>query len=461
MKKILASLLLTARSSTLAAPTITQLLLVNGNTGETQPADGATLPAKTLCHIRAQVNAETNSVAFQFSPGTRHVKDVSGGIAQSAGGPGLVGQHNVAAIPYAARRGTGAEGPQVTATYTIAASGSPSFRRSARPTQALTSTPTPTVTPTRSNFRVAAQSGGIADKYPGDEGIEKDLDVLMADDFESYESASELPGPKWSGATTRQGNLRIATEPINVYAGKKALEMKLPISTSETLNTLAKRFDTADEQPVLYIRTYTKFDPGFDVKTSSHNGIRISAHYPGGSGIQSPADGSGWFAFSCQNNQARVVPHYPNEQQPGYGEIYAYWPKQKSAYGDHWYPDGWVKPGGNSLWLRYPSQYPDFKVMPNWQAPRGEWFCYELMVKANTIGKNDGEVAFWVNGKLTGRFPNLFLRSLDSIKIDYARLTLHAANNRDRVQYKWYDNVVIAKKYIGPMKPKPSPMPSP
>ena len=316
--------------------------------------------------------------------------------------------------------------------------------------------PARTVTPS-SHLALASPSGGIAEKYPGDEGIEKDPDVLVAEDFESYESASDLRGSRWTGATTASGNLRIANEPGNFYAGKKALEMRLPISATETLNTLGKHFDAANEQAVLYIRTYTKFDAGFDVRTSSHNGIKISAHHPGGSGTNPPPDGSGWFTFSCQNNMARGVPHYPNEQQPGYGQIYAYWPKQKSRYGDHWYPDGWVKPGGNSLWLRHQDQYPDFKVMPNWQAPRGEWFCYELMVKANTIGKNDGEVAFWVDGKLTGRFPNLFLRSLDSIKIDHVRLVLHAVNNRYRVQYKWYDNVVIAKSYIGPMKPKPNP----
>ena len=138
------------------------------------------------------------------------------------------------------------------------------------------------------------------------------------------------------------------------------------------------------------------------------------------------------------------------EHQPGYSEFYVYWPNQRSKYGDHWHPDGRVIPGGIGDWLLYPNQYPDFKAMPNWQPERGKWYCIESMVKANTIGKRDGEAAFWVNGVLKARFPDLFLRSIDTLKIDDVELRQHALHS-ERVNKKWYDNVVIAKQYIGPM----------
>jgi hypothetical protein len=294
----------------------------------------------------------------------------------------------------------------------------------------------------------ASAQVGIASHYPGDRGINYDADVLFADDFESYTSPAQLTS-KWSGAGPQQ-NLRIATEPGNYYADGKALEMKLPISSSEVLDHCYKVINPA--QNVIFFRAYTKFDDNFSITTSSHNGLRVSARYPGGAGVAPPQDGSGWFMFSLQNNKARGTRHYPNELQPGYGQIYAYWPKQRDNYGDHWFSDGWVRPGGNGLWLLSPVQYPDFQPMPVWQPQGGKWYCYELMVKANTIGRADGEVAFWIDGKLSGRFPDLFLRSLDSIKIDYARLTLHALHS-EQVNKKWYDNVVIAKKYIGPMTP--------
>ena len=72
------------------------------------------------------------------------------------------------------------------------------------------------------------------------------------------------------------------------------------------------------------------------------------------------------------------------------------------------------------------------------------------MVKANTPGKNDGEVAYWIDGQPRGRFPDLVLRSTDLLKMDEAKIGLQA-NRSDRVNKKWYDNVVLARQYIGPM----------
>ena len=284
---------------------------------------------------------------------------------------------------------------------------------------------------------------GIASRYPNDVGIENDPDVILFDGFESYTSPSQL-FTKWDQAG-RQANLRIATEPGNCVGGHKSLEMKLPISANETSNGVAKRL--SPEEPVLFIRAYTKFDPGFDVRGSSHNGLRISGHYPG-PGHPPPPDGTGFFLFTVQNHKAGNG--RGGEVQPGYGAVYSYWPHQRSNYGDHWYPDGWVIPGGWGLWIIYPNQYPDFSALSNWQPQRGIWYCYELMVKTNTIGRNDGVVAYWIDGNLAGYFPDLFIRSIDSLKIDFATLNLHATSSA-RVNKKWYDNVVIARSYIGPI----------
>ncbi len=115
------------------------------------------------------------------------------------------------------------------------------------------------------------------------------------------------------------------------------------------------------------------------------------------------------FFFSCLQNSFSAQ---PGEVAPGYTELYVYWPKQRSRFGDHWYPDGTVIPwipstGTQGDWQVYPSQYPDFKPHPQFIPQRDRWYCYELMVKANTPGKNDGEVKFWIDGKVAGDFPNL------------------------------------------------------
>ena len=112
--------------------------------------------------------------------------------------------------------------------------------------------------------------------------------------------------------------------------------------------------------------------------------------------------------------------------------------------------DGWVSPGGWGLWVLYPNQYPDFHAIPNWQPVRGVWHCYEFMVSVNSLGSHNGVVAYWIDGNLAGYFPDLFIRSINSLKINDAGLRLHALWS-SRVNKKWYDNVVIARSYIGPI----------
>jgi hypothetical protein len=131
---------------------------------------------------------------------------------------------------------------------------------------------------------------GIASRYPNDVGIENDPNVILFDGFESYTSPSQLKS-KWNQAGP-QANLRIATEPGNYVGGHKSLEMTLPISQNETVDSVLKRL--TPEENVLYIRAYEKFDPGFSVTSSGHNGLRIGGHYPG-PGRRPPPDGTGFF----------------------------------------------------------------------------------------------------------------------------------------------------------------------
>ena len=300
---------------------------------------------------------------------------------------------------------------------------------------------------------------GIAARYPEDKNIASDPAVIFADDFESYTSPSQLT-TKWNGAYQLQ-NIRIATEAGNVFSGGKSLEFSLPISTTEVSNSLKKRL--SPEQDTVFLRAYTKFDAGYSVNTSNHNGLRLSAKYPG-PGIIPPADGTGFFLFLLQNNIEGSP--LPGETAPGYSHLYVYWPGQRSSFGDHWYPDGMVKPvvsgiGNLGEWLAFPNQYPDFKPMPDFLPERNRWYCYELMVRANTPGQRDGEVKYWIDGNLVSDFPNLNIRSVSTLKMDEAHIGLHAMHS-ERVNKKWYDNVVIATKYIGPMassSPAPSPTP--
>ena len=72
--------------------------------------------------------------------------------------------------------------------------------------------------------------------------------------------------------------MRIATETGKVFSGKRAIEMSLPVSTVEELSALIKVLSPT--QDTVFMRAYHKFDSGYQVNTSNHNGVLISANSP-------------------------------------------------------------------------------------------------------------------------------------------------------------------------------------
>ena len=282
---------------------------------------------------------------------------------------------------------------------------------------------------------------GIAARHPGDVGIAGDTAVIYADDFESYASAAGLTA-NWNGGVYH--DVRIATESGHVFAGAKSVEFRLPQQTMEWSNTVARDLDRNHELTTLFLRSYTKFDTTFNISGSCHNGIGMSAHYfindqatPG-----VPADGYNKFLAEFESWRGDST-----EPNPGNLNVYIYHPAQRSQWGDHFFPDGTVLP-----WTYLPGDFgTGFISRSNIVCKLGQWYCCELMVKANTIGVKDGRIACWLDGKLIADFQNLELRKADSLKINRFNLSLHAGSNPKRETFKWYDNVVAAKSYIGPM----------
>lgn len=288
---------------------------------------------------------------------------------------------------------------------------------------------------------------GIAARYPGDTGIASDSAVVFADDFESYSSASGLTsGGRWNNFY-QQTNTRISTAAGTFFAGAKALELTMPQTGSEVANAVVK--DLAVEQDVLFVRAYTKFEAGFDGTTEGHNGIRISGNYPGPGNIP---NGSNFFLYMVENSV------YYGEAYPGPLNVYAYHPEQRHQWGDHFYPTGKVIPFDAT-----PGNFGStFVSRPNFTPQTDRWYSYELMVKLNTPGQRDGRVAVWIDGTIVADFPNLRMRDTLSVKIDQVQLELHGKNNPSRADRKWYDNLVVARSYIGPMSASAAaPLPAP
>lgn len=283
---------------------------------------------------------------------------------------------------------------------------------------------------------------GIASKYPGDVGIQNDPAVIFADRFEDYSVADDL-SQKWD-AFYQVNQIRIATEPENVFSGSKALEFTVPQMQNELSNATDKVL--TEERDFLYLRYYSKFQPPYDVVGSSHNGSMISAHYfiNGMATPGIPANGINKFLANLENWRGDA-----QTPSPGDLNIYIYHPEQRSMWGDHFFPDGTVLPNSSM-----PGDFgPSFVPRPNIIPELDTWYCYEYLLKANTPGRRDGRITFWFNGELAADFQNLRLRDVPELKIDRFGLSFHIGSNPAGETKKWYDNVVAATAYIGPMAP--------
>lgn len=281
---------------------------------------------------------------------------------------------------------------------------------------------------------------GIAAKFPGDVGIEGHPDVIFADDFESYVQPADLE-KRWDAVYQMQ-EIRFATEPANVYFGKQSLEFTVPQQNNELSNATDKVL--AQERDVLFLRYYSKFQPPYDVVGSSHNGSSISAHYfnNGQATPGIPADGMNKFLVNLENWRGEAA-----TPSPGHLNVYVYHPEQRSQWGDHFFPDGTVTPYSPT-----PFDFgPEFVNRPMVLTEFDKWYCYEYMVKANTPGMRDGRITFWVDGVIAADFQNLRFRDIASLKIDRFGLSFHIGSNPAGETKKWYDNVVAATSYIGPL----------
>ncbi|NQU06856.1 MAG: T9SS type A sorting domain-containing protein [Calditrichaeota bacterium] len=112
---------------------------------------------------------------------------------------------------------------------------------------------------------------------------------------------------------------------------------------------------------------------------------------------------------------------------------------------------------------------------PN-QIKRGEWLCIEQMIKCNIpVDSYSGEQAFWINGELilhlgegfpngnwiwnqfhlnpdSAAFEGFQWRNDEDLNINYLWLQYYMQEgNRGQRDTCWFDDIVVATEYIGPL----------
>lgn len=273
---------------------------------------------------------------------------------------------------------------------------------------------------------------GVASRYAGDANIQNDPAVLFFEGFDSYTANSQLTSSgNWSNFFQ---NSNILLDTTQYTGGTKSLRLRMPSTASEVSNAIVKPVSPARD--TLFLRAYTRFAPSYAGVNSAHNGLSISANY---SGPGRRPNGRDFMLVHLQQVNY-------GEGEPGKTHVYVYHPEQGDSYGENWYPSGRTTNGSGPAGGFGASFVKRAETIP----PRGQWVCFELMVQLNTVGQRDGRVAVWQDGALIADWQNIRFRDSTSVNLDEITVQ-NGGQGSTQINDKWYDNVVIATSYIGPI----------
>ncbi len=297
-------------------------------------------------------------------------------------------------------------------------------------------------------------NNGIAARYPADEGIERDPSVIFVEKFD--EGSLEAMLKRWEDVRGK-GIMSFSSD---VHEGS-ADPTSLLITHKGGQGTgahLYRRLLPGYKR--VFARFYVKFAP--DCAPIHHLGTNLGGYNPptrwpqGRAGIRPRGD---------ERFTTGVEPFGKSWQW----DFYTYW------QGMHVHGDGryWGTPFMAGVEKR--------------KVERGKWICVEMMVKMNEpVNESNGEQAFWIDGKLwrvdgqvvshigkgvpKGRwtggwwhpdaasrraFEGFKWRNVEDLAVNYVWTSLYITDAPDgHISKVWFDNIVIARDYIGPIRPR-------
>jgi len=276
----------------------------------------------------------------------------------------------------------------------------------------------------RASDSALPQGEGFAATFSFDHGIAESPHVIFSDDFESGSLESV-----WD--SVRNGDTVLSLQgPGAGPVGERSLRVEARLGR-DTGGGVTQWFEPTE---VVFVRFYTRFDASCDyvhhfVTLRANRGSSGAEKWSGFGGAGNKPDGRDRFSTALEpwGNWGR----YP---APGRWNFYSYWSEMSAA------PDGnfW----GNS-----------FRPDNTSNIPKSKWICCEFMLKENTPGKRDGEQAFWIDGVLLGHWKGFNWRDSEELRANALTLESYVTDRwtDNPINIVWFDNVVIAKQYIGPV----------
>lgn len=267
---------------------------------------------------------------------------------------------------------------------------------------------------------------GIAERYPRDQNIASDSQVIMASSFGKDDWKAS-----WK-RLTRDGFYEVVHEdPENGFVPFDGPALKTTLKQGEnTALNLAYQFaEQAGEEPEeIYFRYYLRFGEDWSPDVDGGKLPGIAGTYGKGGWGMRRADGSNGWSVRGAFSRMTVSPAGGTVTPIG---SYVYHADMKGHTGNIW---GW-------------NQGPTGLLRNN------KWYAIEQHVKLNTPGQNDGEFRAWIDGQLAYERSGLRFRDVDDIKIENIWMNVYHGGqaNSPRDMSLYIDNVVIARRYIGPM----------
>lgn len=325
---------------------------------------------------------------------------------------------------------------------------------------------------------IAEGHAGIAARYPGDVGIENDPDVVFV---ESFEGTVDEICRRWESVGGKP-ILSKSDEAVPGSGGEQSLLLTRVAGGTEGYMDGGNFYRRIRNErggfgyDQLFFRFYMKFNR--EHAPIHHYGSGLVGFHPPTSWPQGRA------GLRPVGDERWTTQVEPGDLSSWY--FYTYWQGMGGSppRGQTW---------GNTFEIGVPPR----------TVAKDQWLCLEVMVKMNDVGDTNGEQAYWLDGKLSrnadgqvtsylgkgfpsagtwtydkfkpyasergiawsdqqsrgvpvegGRpFPGFAWRNTPELNVNAIWLYRYMSQPEQGTSKVWWDHLVVAKKYIGPLTP--------
>lgn len=274
---------------------------------------------------------------------------------------------------------------------------------------------------------VTDSQSGLAAQYVNDRAISSDPDVFFASGFDERNWREG-----WS-TYGRSSVIEVVSEDVrNRFVPHQDRALRVSLIPKQNLG-LDLRYDFAKidgfEPEEAYMRYYLRFGDNWNPMREGGKLPGFAGTYNRGGWGMRKADGkNGWSARGAFFSNGAY-----QDEMKGFTAIgsYVYHMDIENASSVN---IGWG-------------------LGPTGRLRKNQWYSVEQYVKLNVPGKKNGILRAWIDGQLVFERTDLRFRDISEIRIENAWFNVyHGGVEKPPYQMDLYiDNIVIAKKYIGPM----------